>query len=79
MDANADEIVPQVSASLGKNADPAPQERRNYPGSHPVLGWLYGGESEWDIADVGCFQLIGMESEGVCECCLLFLKERAPL
>ena len=54
------------------------EQCRYYPGSHADLAG-FEGETERNVVDVGCCKLIGKEGEGVYNCCLLFLKERASL
>ena len=63
---------------LGETTTPAPEECRSYPGRHADLA-SFGGETGKDMVDVGSCKLSGKEGEGVCDCCLLFLKERASL
>ena len=45
----------------------------NNPCSHADLPGC-GGDTERDIPDAGCCNLISKEGEGISECCVLFLE-----
>ena len=62
---------------LGETAEFTPEEHRNNPCSHADLAGC-GGETEWDILDESCGELIGKEGEGVSVCCLLCSGREGP-
>ena len=61
-----------------ETVESAPEECSNFFGIHADLAGC-GDETDSDIPEVGCCNVIGKDGEGVSECCVLFLKERASL
>ena len=62
----------------GERAEPPPEEHRNKPSCNAVLAGC-GSETEWEVLQVGCGNLISKDSEGISRECGLEPNEGVAL